>query len=166
MTQIAKSLFTGVVRHQQRYYAVTDQATVHVYEQTNEWKQHHSYSIKGSKNQIITLGITKKLLYVSFALEHRIDIFSLEGKLKSSTGKKGHGAAGELSAPRICTTDDADNVLIADRSNNRLQNLNAIRQWSFVSLQPPVESPSCACLESDTLYVNENEKKLLHAYRK
>ena len=166
MKQIITGHFTGVVRHHNRYYAANiDTTTIHVYEHTGEWKQCHSFSVNAEKYNEITLCISNNLLYVCLSGDNRIDIFSLDGHLRSSTDSNGDGGPRQLSCPFICATDDAGAALIADYSNNRLQLLSANGQWSIVQLQLPVEDPWGACLVNDTLYVNEWYNKSLHAYK-
>ena len=94
-----------------------------------------------------------------------MNIFSLDGQLKSSTGRKGNGAAGELNGPRICVTDAAGATLIADTSNDRLQLLSANEQWSTMNLQPSVKWPYGACVLNDMLFVNDLNEKSIHAYK-
>ena len=163
--QIITGCFTGVVRHHNRYYAANcTTTTIHVYEHADAWKQRHSFSVNATKNLIITLCMSNNCLYACLSVDNRIDIFSLDGHLRSSTGSCGDGAADQLSTPFICATDAAGAVLIADCDNNRLQLLTANGQWSLVQLQPHAVNPSGACIMNDTLYVNEYYKKSLHAY--
>ena len=166
MTKILKGLFTGVVRHQNRYYAANaNTRTIYVYEHAGEWKQCHSFSVNSTKEHFITLCFANNLLYICLCADHRIDIYSLSGYLQTSTGSKGSGGPGQLNCPFICATDAAGSTLIADYGNKRLQLLDANEQWMMVQLQPPVERIWGACLMNDTLYVNETNKKLIHAYK-
>ena len=166
MKQIITGHFSGVVRHHNRFYAANKiTATVHVFEYASEWKHCHSFSVNITKNWRITLCISNNLLYACLSGDNRIDMFSRDGHLLSSTGSNGHGGPGQLRCPFICATDAAGDVLIADHTNHRLQLLSANGQWSIVQLQPPVVRPCGACLMNETLYVNEEDRKILHAYK-
>ena len=166
LQKVADGQFSGVVFHHNNFYAVdTKTATVYVFEHTDEWKHCNSFSVHGKAGYIISLGIANNLLYVCLACENRIDIFSLDGQLKSSTGRKGNGAAGELHGPCIGAADAAGTALISDFANNRLQLLSGNGQWSILQLQPRIEKPFGACLVNDTLYVNGWKEKSIHAYK-
>ena len=164
--QVLKGYFTGVVRHQNRYYAAeAGTTTIYVYEHTGEWKQCHLFPVNAIHGYTLTLGISTKLLFVGLAGNHRIDIFSLNGRLQSNTGFQGIGGPGQLNLPYICSIDAAGAALIADNGNDRLQLLSANGQWSIVQLQPHVNRPQSACVMNDTLYVTEWSNRLLHAYK-
>ena len=82
-------------------------------------------------------------------------MFTLDGQLKSSTGRKGSRAASACNWPSICAPDDAGAALIADSWNSRLQLLNVNSQRSILELQLPVKEPYNAYLVNGTHYVND-----------
>ena len=131
----------------------------------DDFKMRRPISVNAAEGNTISLCIANNLVYMGLSLAGRIDILSLEGELQSSTGCKGKGGPGQLSCPYICTTDDAGTAIIADSDNDRLQLLNANGQWNTVQLKPSVEGPMSACLMNDTLYVNECDNEMIHAYK-
>ena len=113
--KIAEGSFTGVVRHGDRLYAVNcNTCTVHVYQHSNGWTESHSFSINATSHRLITLNISKDLLYACLYHDNRVDVFSLAGDLQFSSGSAGSGAAGLLKNPYMCCTDAAGAALIAD----------------------------------------------------
>ena len=163
--QVCNGIFTCVVRHQNRFYAATT-GYMHVYNYVGELMQRHSFiSVNADSFSQMTICIANNLLYVGLTRDTRIDIFSLDGQFQSSTEYKGIGEPGDLNWPFICFSDAAGNVVIADECNNRLQLFSASEQWSIMRLRPRLVKPRGACLLNDTLFVNEGERRVIHAYK-
>ena len=132
MTKVADGFFTCVIRHKDRYYCENiNTTTICEYEiNANNLKLGHSFSLKNAKKDyVITLCISNDLLYVFFAGDNRLDLYSLSGELQSSIGSGelqsniGSGdlqsrvqmtALGQLNYPIICDVDAMGTILIAD----------------------------------------------------
>ena len=165
-TRIAEGRLTAVLYYQGRFYAAKPETySIHVYENTNQWKECNSFSITAEPYHFITMCISSDLLYVCSSDDDKIDASTLNGVFQFSAGKPGSGAPGELLLPYICATDTSGETLIADCGNNRFQVLSASGQWSILNLEPPIRSPMRACLVNGTIYVSDRNNDLLSVYK-
>ena len=161
--RIDEGNFTGVAEHDGALYAVDDD--IRLYEQAGGWKERRRIDL-GVESQTITISIHDNMIYACLCSNAKLLAYTLSGEPMGSWGNKGYGEAGELSDPFLCMTAIGGAVLIADENNDRLQVYGADRQWSIVSLQPPVERPRSALLHRgrllvasywNTLYVYESK---------
>ena len=67
-----------------------------------------------------SIAIHGDMVYVTEHDHHSVSVFSSEGKFLKSFGVKGE-AQGQFNAPRGVAVDANGFVLVADRSNNRVQ---------------------------------------------
>ena len=155
--------FTGVAEHDGALYAAKFEGNIRVYEQAGGWKECRRIDL-GCGSQMITISLHDNMIYACLRETANLLAYSLSGKPMGSWGSRGNREAGEFSAPFLCITGTGATVLIADYYNHRLQVLNANRQWSVVSLQPPVERPSSALLHGGRLYVASEIDKTLYVY--
>ena len=82
----------------------------------------------------ITLSVRNNQIVVCSAAKNRIAVYSMNGELEFSFGKKGQSSPGHLNDPIVCNDDDDGSVVIADRYNNRLQVMNQQGVFSTCSL--------------------------------
>ena len=68
----------------------------------------------------VGLLVTAAALYVADAQAHMVFVFGLDGKLKSSFGRRGEGA-GEFNYPTCLAADGRGHVLVTDTMNCRVQ---------------------------------------------
>ena len=159
--RIDEGYFTGVAEHDGAMYAANDD--IRVYEQTCGWKECRRINLECG-SQTITLSIHDSIIYVCLRGKTKLMAYSLSGEQMGSWVSLGGEEAGELSDPFLCMTGTDCAVLIADRDNNRLQVLGADRQWSVVSMQPPVRRPKSALLHRGRLLVASYRDNTLYEY--
>ena len=159
--RIDEGYFTGVAEHNGALYAVDND--IRVYEKAGGWKECRRIDL-GCVSQIITLFIHDNMIYVYLCDDAKLMAYSLSGEQMGSWGSKGEGEAGELNGPFLCMTGKGGALLIADRDNDRLQVLGANRQWSIVSLQPPVKWLKNALLHRGRLLVTSELDDTLYVY--
>ena len=150
---IDEGWFNGVAEHDGALYAAKySESSIRVYEQAGGWKECRRIDL-GCESQDITISIHDNIIYACLCGGAKLLAYSLSGEQIGSWGSKGNREAGELDHPYLCMTGTGGAVLIADRGNDRLQVLGTDRQWSVVSLQPPVERPRSALLHRGRLLV-------------
>ena len=81
--KVADGLFTSIICHQNRYYAIND-TNVEVYQHSDNWKLLHSFPVNVENQSIITLSISEYRLNVCVSGDKRIDTYYLDGQLNSS----------------------------------------------------------------------------------
>ena len=161
---IDEGWFTGVYEHDGAFYAAEHYTgSIRVYEKTGGWKECRCIDL-GCGSQNITISIHDNMIYACLLSDTKLMAYSLSGEQKRSWGNAGIGKAGELDVPYLCMTDAGGAALIADSDNNRLQALGANRQWSIVSLQPPVMEPMSALFHCGRLFVTSFKDKRLYVY--
>ena len=155
--------FTGVAEYDGALYAVDDD--IRVYEQAGGWKECRRIDLRCGF-QVRTLSIQDNMIYACLCDDAKLVAYSLSGDQMGSWGSMGmgKGEAGELSCPYLCMTGTGGAALIADKYNDRLQVLGADRQWSVVSLQPPVKGPRSALLHRGRLLVASYLDNTLYVY--
>ena len=83
------------------------------------------FDISGQLNKPSDVSVSKNgLIYVVDGVNHKIKIFSRNGTLVSSFGRKGSGS-GEFRSPLGIDIDDSGKVYIADSGNQRVQIFSA-----------------------------------------
>ena len=162
--RIDKGYFTGVSEHDGGLYAAEYTGKIHVYEQVGEWKECRRIDL-GLKMQEITLSIQDVMIYVCLCRDSKLVTYSLSGIKLGSWGSEGCEEAGDLDEPDLCIVGTGGAALVADTRSYRLQVLSADRQWSVVSLQPPVRMPMSALLYRDRLLVASEKDNTLNVYK-
>ena len=69
---------------------------------------------------VSTLTVITHVVYVTEAVNHRVSLFTLEGKFLTSFGSKGDGL-GQFNHPCGITVDNQGIIYVADYDNNRIQ---------------------------------------------
>ena len=76
---------------------------------------------------------------------------TLNGSIIKTFNKNGQ-AIDEFGFPFARMSNCADNLLIADHDNNRLQMVHG-KEWSMIQQQPRVKEPANAVYDGNALYV-------------
>ena len=118
-------------------------------------KQHH--------NSTIYISVSKHHIACCTWKGSSIDIYSLDGEFKKSYGTYGSDV-GQLNYPYICDEDDAGNILIADKKNNRLQVMTPQGRFCVVNLTPRMEGPIAAAFYQGSVYVASNDSGVIRKY--
>jgi tripartite motif-containing protein 71 len=83
-------------------------------------------------NEPLGLAVASDRLYVANSRLHRIESFSLDGKLLASVGERGP-SEGQFERPTAVALDGAGSLYIADSGNNRVQKFDRdgklVRAW-------------------------------------
>ena len=166
---IESGWFTSVVVHGDLIYAaaynIVTANKIYVLRHTDQlpkpWERIHRFSVMRGN---ITLRVRKDQIMVCSAAKNRIAVYSMNGELECTYGKKGYSSSGHVYDPIICNDDDDGSVLIADRYNNRLQVMSPCRVFSIVMLEPSVQWPVGAALYENSLFVTSSAAKIIYKY--
>ena len=167
MTRISSQQYTSVTSaHQDEIYAATEGVYSVVcryhFTSSGKWEKILCFPvIDGWK----TLNINKQRITCGSQHKNEVAVYHINGTLLRKSGQFRTDKSGHFSGLYVSDNDDAGNVLIADRWNDKLHVMTSSRgRFYIVSLEPSVKQPRAAVLFNGDLYVTSCATKSLYRY--
>ena len=137
LTELLNGNFSDVCLFQGQLYALDNdrnQVSVLVHRKRTWFSDKHIALERRHASVTDTLVVTQHHLFVASWSNYCVYKFNRRGSLRETLGRYGSELSGQLDNPVLCASDAHGSLLLCDKWNNRLQVLDARKQWSVVSL--------------------------------